>query len=465
MVAAHIELARAELEEITGGGLNRVAALVGLPSAACIFAISSSRRSRPLPRGVAVRLDRLGRPPGHRAARRHRGDRVLDRARRAVGASVRGPARCPRSSGWSSPVIARPLPFTTRCGSQIGVRSHRGVESGVRPLVVGARRGVALVGDRRRPRRRAGRRGVRRTVIGSAIACFILGGLVGARWAFSAITFGAGPGVALGIAVAARTWTALVRPGGQAGRSTPRSSGLAVLPEPDHRHRRRRPSSGCANGRRSGRSPSGARRPGTGDRADGPATREAVDIPAKIRRAPGKSAAVAGSAAFLLVGGPRRVLGRVRRAVFGKPTALPDSMLPDEIERPLRELGPDGDPGPRTPRARIRRYLDDRGQARRAGTSPGPAARPRGLSTLRPDGPPAAIGLRLAESCRPGTAGGAVSARLARARARPIRRPVRVRPGAYGPPAARRRRRPTPPWSGPANPVPGRVAEWQTRRP
>ncbi len=93
----------------------------------------------------------------------------------------------------------------------------------------------------------------------------------------------------------------------------------------------------------------------------GPATRDAVDIPAKIRRAPVKSAAVAGTAAFLVVGGPGRVLGRARRAVFGKPTPLPDSMLPDEIEKAVRSLGADGD----AVRGAIERsfadYLDERG--------------------------------------------------------------------------------------------------------
>jgi hypothetical protein len=73
------------------------------------------------------------------------------------------------------------------------------------------------------------------------------------------------------------------------------------------------------------------------------ATREAVDVPAKVRRSPGKSAVVAGGAAFFLLGGPRRVLGGARRRVFGRPEPLPPSMLPDEIERALRELGADGD--------------------------------------------------------------------------------------------------------------------------
>ena len=71
--------------------------------------------------------------------------------------------------------------------------------------------------------------------------------------------------------------------------------------------------------------------------------RVAVDVPAKIRRSPAKAAAVAGGAAFVVLGGPKRVFRAGRRAVTGQPAPLPDSMLPDEIERTLRALGEDGD--------------------------------------------------------------------------------------------------------------------------
>ena len=75
----------------------------------------------------------------------------------------------------------------------------------------------------------------------------------------------------------------------------------------------------------------------------GTATREAVDIPAKIRRAPAKSAAVAGGAAFVVLGGPRRVARRLRKAVRGEPAPMPSSMLPKEIDKAIRSLGSDGD--------------------------------------------------------------------------------------------------------------------------
>ncbi len=71
--------------------------------------------------------------------------------------------------------------------------------------------------------------------------------------------------------------------------------------------------------------------------------RAAVDIPAKIRRSPVKAAGLAGGAAFVVLGGPRRVLRGARHAVFGRPAPLPESMLPDEIDASLRKLGEDGD--------------------------------------------------------------------------------------------------------------------------
>lgn len=70
--------------------------------------------------------------------------------------------------------------------------------------------------------------------------------------------------------------------------------------------------------------------------------RDAVDIKAKIKRNPKKAAAIAGGAAFVAVGGPRRVLRRARRAVFGVPDPLPPSLLPDQVERAVRALGDDG---------------------------------------------------------------------------------------------------------------------------
>ncbi len=71
--------------------------------------------------------------------------------------------------------------------------------------------------------------------------------------------------------------------------------------------------------------------------------RSAVDIPAKVKASPAKAAAVAGTAGFLVLGGPKRVVRGIKRAVRGPSAPMPKSMLPDEIEKTLKHLGPDGD--------------------------------------------------------------------------------------------------------------------------
>jgi hypothetical protein len=70
--------------------------------------------------------------------------------------------------------------------------------------------------------------------------------------------------------------------------------------------------------------------------------RAAVDIRAKVRRNPGRTAAALGGTAFVVVGGPRRVFRSVRHRVFGVPDPLPPSLLPDQVEKAVRALGDDG---------------------------------------------------------------------------------------------------------------------------
>ncbi len=70
--------------------------------------------------------------------------------------------------------------------------------------------------------------------------------------------------------------------------------------------------------------------------------RAAVDVPAKIKRSPAKAAAIAGGAAFLVAGGPRRLFRAGKQAVTGPAEPLPESMLPKEVEKTLRKLGDDG---------------------------------------------------------------------------------------------------------------------------
>jgi hypothetical protein len=71
--------------------------------------------------------------------------------------------------------------------------------------------------------------------------------------------------------------------------------------------------------------------------------RDAVDIPAKVRRSPAKAAALVGGVSFLALKGPQRIFGAARRAVRGPQAAMPKSMLPEEIDKALRSLGSDGD--------------------------------------------------------------------------------------------------------------------------
>ena len=73
------------------------------------------------------------------------------------------------------------------------------------------------------------------------------------------------------------------------------------------------------------------------------AGRATVDIPARIRRAPGKAAAVVAGAAFFAIGGPQRTYRAIRRAVLGPRAELPKSMLPKQIDKALRSLGDDGE--------------------------------------------------------------------------------------------------------------------------
>ncbi len=80
------------------------------------------------------------------------------------------------------------------------------------------------------------------------------------------------------------------------------------------------------------------------------AGRAAVDLPAKVRQAPGRTAGLAAGTAFLLLGGPRRVWRLLRGAIRGGRGEMPRSLLPEEVDRIVRGLGEDGD--------RVRAVLD-----------------------------------------------------------------------------------------------------------
>jgi hypothetical protein len=82
------------------------------------------------------------------------------------------------------------------------------------------------------------------------------------------------------------------------------------------------------------------------------ATQSALDVPAKIRRNPGKTVALAGGAGFLMFGGPRRVARFMANQVRPATRDPHAGLLPDEIERVLRDSGVADDPD-------VRRALDE----------------------------------------------------------------------------------------------------------
>lgn len=66
--------------------------------------------------------------------------------------------------------------------------------------------------------------------------------------------------------------------------------------------------------------------------------RAAVDIPAKIKRNPVPTLGAAGGAAFLLLGGPRRVAKTVEKRLFPKHNNRPPKVLPRDVEKTLDRL-------------------------------------------------------------------------------------------------------------------------------
>jgi hypothetical protein len=89
-----------------------------------------------------------------------------------------------------------------------------------------------------------------------------------------------------------------------------------------------------------------AARIGLADSLDtlGDATRSALDVPAKIRRNPVKTAALVGGTGFLLAGGPRRVVRAVGRRLRGRRPDPYEGLLPPQIEQVLKDSGVARDP-------------------------------------------------------------------------------------------------------------------------
>ncbi len=94
------------------------------------------------------------------------------------------------------------------------------------------------------------------------------------------------------------------------------------------------------------------------------AARAAVDIPAKIRREPLKTAGLAAGVAFLVAGGPRRLFRRVKRTIVGPEADRPKSMLPEEVDKELRKLGSDGERVRATLEREFAKYLEEHREER-----------------------------------------------------------------------------------------------------
>ncbi len=209
LIAAHIELARAELEEIMAE-IGHVAALVGVAVAMAIFAIILVTVGSSLFVGewlfgsmgwgillftelaaavaLVCVLIALDIPAGHLS-------------RGLLVSTVIGVIVTLLAGFW----------VFNRLWEAIGVAVAPGLDPATRPLVVGVVVGAvlgAVVGVLGGTQTGGGRSAGQ--VIGSAITSFILGGLAGAALgAFSAITFAWNVAVALGIAVLLGAWIAL----------------------------------------------------------------------------------------------------------------------------------------------------------------------------------------------------------------------------------------------------------------
>jgi len=97
----------------------------------------------------------------------------------------------------------------------------------------------------------------------------------------------------------------------------------------------------------------------------GAAASSAVDIPAKVRQAPAKTAGIAAGAVFLAAGGPQRLVRRVRRAIWGPEADLPKSLLPEEVDKTLRKLGSDGEKVRGVLEREFAEYLEEKSEARK----------------------------------------------------------------------------------------------------
>jgi hypothetical protein len=88
------------------------------------------------------------------------------------------------------------------------------------------------------------------------------------------------------------------------------------------------------------------------------AGRAAVDIPARLRREPAKVVGAAAGAAFLVAGGPGRLL---RRLTGRKGNVDKASIIPEAIQRGLGKRGADGEKTKKQLEKDFAKYLESRG--------------------------------------------------------------------------------------------------------
>jgi hypothetical protein len=72
----------------------------------------------------------------------------------------------------------------------------------------------------------------------------------------------------------------------------------------------------------------------------GTAARAAVDIPAKVRRNPVRTAGLAGGAAFLLLGGPKRVARAAEARFLPRRVERRERALPKNVQKTMSRLEP-----------------------------------------------------------------------------------------------------------------------------
>lgn len=91
----------------------------------------------------------------------------------------------------------------------------------------------------------------------------------------------------------------------------------------------------------------------------------AVDVPARAREDPLRVGAIVAGGTFLAIGGPGRVLRRLRRLLLGAPA--PKSLLPEEIESAVEGLGSDSEQVKRQLEREFADYLEERKAEREKG--------------------------------------------------------------------------------------------------